>query len=222
MKKIPTHFRRAQSRGMSLIFSLVTLVALSLAAVALVRSVDSGTLILGNLGFKQDSQQAADDAARTAVRWLTENIASTLINDDAPGNGYYATTRDTTAAPLDATNKGSGTARTVIDWGSGCGAVASSQCLQTVAVPALNAGVTARYVILRLCDGTGDPTAVTATMNCVRPLVNGTSESGERGSLSYATAQRIGVTTVSQYFRVLVRSQGGRDTVTYTETLVHY
>ena len=43
--------RRRAARGASLVFAMITVVALSLAAVALVRSVDTGLNILGNLGF---------------------------------------------------------------------------------------------------------------------------------------------------------------------------
>ena len=57
--------RRRAARGASLVFAMITVVALSLAAVALVRSVDTGLNILGNLGFKQDtpSRDIAGDLA---------------------------------------------------------------------------------------------------------------------------------------------------------------
>jgi type IV pilus assembly protein PilX len=218
----PNPTRLHAQRGVSLIFALITMVALSLAAVALIRSVDTSTLALGNLGFKQDTQLAADDAARIAIRWLSDNIASNTIDNDIGTTAipYYATTRDTTANPLDVTGNGTGNTRTVIDWGDGCGGLAN--CLNSRPLAALPNGVTARYVILRLCDGTGDPTASGSTINCARPFVNTTAGSSERGSLSYANAQRIGTTSISQYFRILVRAQGGRKTVTYTETLVHF
>jgi len=211
---------RIAQRGVSLIFALVTMVALSLAAVALIRSVDSGTLALGNLGFKQDTLLAADDASRTALRWLSDNITSSTLHQDITASAYYATTRDTTANPLDVTGNRSGNTRTVIDWGNGCGGLAN--CLNSKTVAAMDNGVTARYVILRLCDATGDPTASGSTIQCARPLATAVANGSERGSLSYANAARIGNTTISQYFRILVRAEGGRRTVTYTETLVHF
>jgi hypothetical protein len=219
----PALYRRLRARGVSMIFALMTLVALSLAAVGLIRSVDSGALILGNMAFKQDTQLAADDASRSAIGWLAANIADAVLNGDSPANGYYATTRDTTASPLDVTGNRTGT-RALIDWNDD-DCAGHVPCLETRALPEIRTGsgaVTARYVVLRLCDATGDPTAPGATMNCARPLATRSAESGERGSLSYANAQRIGTVTVSQYFRVLVRARGGRGTVTYTETLVHF
>ena len=62
--------RRTAQRGVSLLFALMALAAMLLAAVALVRSVDSGALVLGNLGFKQEATQAADRAAEVARAWL--------------------------------------------------------------------------------------------------------------------------------------------------------
>ena len=42
--------------------ALLALAAISLAAVALVRSVHGGSLVIGNIGFKQDTTRAADRA----------------------------------------------------------------------------------------------------------------------------------------------------------------
>lgn len=221
---LPSPARRALARaqrGVSLIFALITMVALSLAAVALIRSVDSNTLVLGNLGFKQDSLQAADYTSRIAIDWLTANIADSRLQNDWTAMGYYATTKDTTTNPLDVTGNGSDSSRTLIDWaGNSCDG--HTPCLATRELNDTTRNVSTRFVILRLCDGTGDPTNPASTISCARPLVNVTNESGERGALSYANAQRIGTTTVSQYFRILVRARGGRDTATITETLVHY
>lgn len=217
------HAHPLRQRGVSLIFALVTMVALSLAAVAMIRSVDTGTLVLGNLGFKQDTLQGADDAARSAIQWLTDNIADVALYNDRTDVGYYATERNPTANPLDVTGNSGNASATRIDWnGTGdCGG-STGPCLLTREVTNLPNGVTARYVILRLCSGTGDPSASGTSLRCARPLVNIANESGERNSLTYANAQRIGIVTVSQYFRVLVRARGGRNTVTYTETLVHF
>ncbi len=77
---------------MSLLFALMALAAMLLAAVALVRSVDSGALVLGNLGFKQEATQAADRAAEVARAWLLTTAVD--LTADSPANGYYATSQD--------------------------------------------------------------------------------------------------------------------------------
>ena len=58
MKKLDTlkKYSVAKSqKGVVLFFALIALVAMSLAAAALVRSVDSGVLVAGNLAFKQSA-----------------------------------------------------------------------------------------------------------------------------------------------------------------------
>lgn len=211
---------RAQ-RGVSLIFALITMVALSLAAAALIRSVDANTLVLGNLGFKQDSLQAANYTSRVAIDWLTANIADTRLHGDWEDQAYYATTRDTTTNPLDVFGSGTASGRVLIDWGDDdCGG--HTPCLATREIVDTARNVRARYVILRLCDDIGDPASPTTTMHCARPLINVTNASTERNSLDYGNPDRIGTTTISQYFRILVRARSGRETATLTETLVHF
>ena len=57
-------------KGVVLFIALIALVVMSLAAVALIRSVDTNTLIAGNLGFKQSATVSADSGVETAITWL--------------------------------------------------------------------------------------------------------------------------------------------------------
>lgn len=61
--------RRGQ-RGASLLIALVSLAGISAAAVALIRSVDTGNVVAGNLAFKQSAQQEADRGLEAAARRL--------------------------------------------------------------------------------------------------------------------------------------------------------
>lgn len=63
----PGAFRQ---RGVVLFFALVALVAMSLAAVALIRSVDTSTIIAGNLAFKQSATSGGDAGIEAALTWL--------------------------------------------------------------------------------------------------------------------------------------------------------
>ena len=95
--------RHAAQRGVSLIFALLALGAMLLAAVALVRAVDSGALVLGNLGFKQDATSAADRAAEYARTCLNGGggcaVIANLNADGAIGTGYYASSQVAGALP---------------------------------------------------------------------------------------------------------------------------
>lgn len=74
-----------KQRGVVLFFALVALVAMSLAAVALIRSVDTSTLIAGNLAFRQSTLSGGDEGIDTAMAWLSgiqaANSSLNVLND---------------------------------------------------------------------------------------------------------------------------------------------
>lgn len=96
-QKIPV---TSNEKGVVLFFALIALVAMSLAAVALIRSVDTNSVISGNLSFKQSTLISADRGVETAITWASGNIAA--LNADAPGNGYYATATQDARTLVDA------------------------------------------------------------------------------------------------------------------------
>jgi len=92
---------RRQQRGVALFFALISLVAIMLAAVVLVRSVDTSTMISGNLAFQQAATSSADAGAEAAITYLTgieaaNGAMNVLTNSAHPFNqdnaaaGYYA------------------------------------------------------------------------------------------------------------------------------------
>jgi type IV pilus assembly protein PilX len=92
MKNRPPRSTRARQGGVVLIIALTVLVAMSLAGVALVRSVDNTVVIAGNIAFKQASLQVADRGTNDAVIWLIQtNLANpTQLYDDVDPQGYYS------------------------------------------------------------------------------------------------------------------------------------
>ena len=86
--------RAGAQRGLSLLFALLALVALSLAAVGLVRSVGNGSLVVGNLGFKLDATATSDRGAELAITWLQNNVSGVTLDNDVTASGYYATSTD--------------------------------------------------------------------------------------------------------------------------------
>lgn len=206
---------RARQQGLSLLFSLLALGALSLAAVALIRSVETGSLVMGNIGFKQDATAAASQAAESAITWLQANTGTNLHTDKA-ASGYYAASRDA----LDVTGQGSTAAnRAVVDWaGDLCNVYDSfGTCIRASAELSLNGGANrARYVITRLCASEGDPTAV----DCAFPMTSATSSGGNKGVVDYKAGKVVVAVSTQQYYRIVVRSQSARGTVAFTETIV--
>jgi hypothetical protein len=258
-KHIPAfRFHRSRQRGVSLLFALLALVALLLTTLALVRTVDTGTMVLGNVGFKQDATAAADQATRQALDWLAQikaantDPATTPLNNDDASNGYFASSFEykptdlpgapSTAGPLDVTGRGFPTdnTRQLIDWdgdhcaSAGAGSFASCTITPFRLADKIN-GNTASFVILRLCNKAGDPSADN-TILCSASMAggNGFSDSLARGGCDYAdplcgrysnnagSPGLGGGSSGSVNYRILARVQGARNTVSFTETIVHF
>ena len=215
--RLTSAVKSMRQRGVSLLFALLALAALSLAAVALVRSVDGGSLVIGNLSFKQDTTRAADRATEFARAWLASSGAD-LSSDGAAGTGYYAQVRNN----LDPTGQLTSASRQmdVVNWGdaSSCSCVGSTcaQCLTPSPDITLNGGtVRARYLITRLCPNSG---AVATGNACAQPVslpVNTNPDKGtpDPNGLNMPESQ-------APYYRIIVRTVGGRNTVSFTETIV--
>ncbi|MBT9456891.1 MAG: hypothetical protein IV092_04270 [Burkholderiaceae bacterium] len=210
-------------RGVSMLFSLIAVVVLTLGAVALVRTVDTGALVLGNLGFKQDALAAGSVATERAIAWLQANVGPTLDADNQ-ALGYYQTSR----AALDPTGRTVATAAAslvLVDWDNSECAVPGRNdrptvCLKAAAAINVGGGNVSRYVITRLCEivpGSNPP-----LKDCAQPVTASTTTSSQRGSISYSAAKHFSDKTAGTYYRIVTRTVGVRGTVAYAETLVHF
>ena len=88
--RFPVRSRRQS--GIALIVALLALVAITLATIALTRSVGTGLEIAGNMAFKESATTAADIATDAAVSWLTNGVAANpaVVNTSSASTGYYA------------------------------------------------------------------------------------------------------------------------------------
>ncbi len=98
----------ATQKGVVLFIALIVLVALTMAGIALVRSVDTANIIAGNLAFKEGTLQAADLGVEAAVTALPDIVTNNLDTDLTPAASstnpnywYYSTRRvaDATGVP---------------------------------------------------------------------------------------------------------------------------
>src|SRR5205085_9046646 len=83
---------RARQSGVVLLIALIVLVAMTLAGIGMLRSIDTGTLVAGNIGFRQATVATGDSGIELARTWLLNNINS--LNADQPSAGYYSTRQD--------------------------------------------------------------------------------------------------------------------------------
>jgi Tfp pilus assembly protein PilX len=79
-------------RGTMLIIALIVLVAMTLAGIATMRSVDTATLLAGNIAFRQSSLNSADQGIQAGYLLLKTPLAD--LTQDGMGGlgtvGYYA------------------------------------------------------------------------------------------------------------------------------------
>ncbi|MBM3392566.1 MAG: hypothetical protein FJY34_11445 [Betaproteobacteria bacterium] len=182
-------------RGVALPIALIVLAAMVLAAVTLVRSVDTATLVAGNLTFKQRATHAGDEGVRQAFLWLRGiAIANPVaLNNTNAGNGYYSTQHADDPGWNPAAN-----------WPAG-----------VVTLPMDAGGNTVSYIIHRLCTLPGmaynAPNQQCATYT-------GTSGSSSGGSQSVDAPEFTGVVYV--YYRVTARVDGPRNTVSYVQSMM--
>jgi type IV pilus assembly protein PilX len=211
--------RPARECGVSLIFALVALMALSLAAVGLVRTVNTSSLVTGNVGFKIDATASADRGAALAIAWLQGNVSGAVVENNVPASGYYATSLDA----LDPTGSNTtAAARAVVDWDADdCAGVSGdyTACLEPGPVSTIENN-SVRWIITRLCAATGSPSS---TNSCATSSSLNSGEDANSGGLTYSRSGGFGQSASSSpYYRIIVRSVGGRKTVSYTETMIHF
>lgn len=207
-----------KERGVSLLFSLIALISLAFAALALVRSVDTGSLVIGNIGFKQDATAGSELVANEAIAWIAARNSGTTLNADDTVNGYFASSLDV----LDPTGNGTiGNSRVLVDWNADDCAYAASgtyaNCISPSAATTYGTH-TGRWVITRLCTSAGAPSA---TNSCAVPLTKVSTETGG-GEIKYGGGVRFTPGSGGPFYRIIVRNVGGRGTVSFTETIAYF
>lgn len=88
-----------RQRGTMLIIALIVLVAMTLAGIATMRSVDTATVMAGNIAFRQSALNAADKGIQAGMTALLTPVTTPVadLNQDrmGPGDiaGYFSSTQ---------------------------------------------------------------------------------------------------------------------------------
>jgi hypothetical protein len=230
MKSLPkTPFEQVRimkQRGVILFFALISLLAIMLAAVALIRSVDTSTLIAGNLAFRQAATTSGDAGTEAAVLWLANaNAASApanvLTNPAHPfnidnggpvGSPFYSPGYWSSLNPNLSLTATSGTR---INWND------TDSVLVTPDPD--SSGNSIRYVIQRMCNTANlTPVETPQVNNCLYsgPLV---SVNGQAIPLPQQICQGPGCPPQGQspQIRITSRITGPRNTVSYVQAFVY-
>lgn len=184
-------------RGVVLFIALIVLVAMSLAGIAMVRSVDTALGIAGNMAFKQATIQGSDIGVQSAYDWLSAAAAATLHNTDT-GRGYFSSRPATEPDWFD-----------LAAWGNAV--------LLNGGAPD-QAGNVVRYIIHRMCTEPDTPyngaNAGVANQCAIYTPTSG----GSGGSMAVGAPQFEGLPQV--YYRVTTRVDGPRNTVSIIQVSV--
>jgi type IV pilus assembly protein PilX len=194
-----------RQRGVVLLIALIVLVAMTLAGLGMMRSIDTGTIVAGNIGFREAAVATGDSGIESARTWLMANINS--LDADNPAVGYYSTRQDL----LDFTGNRTEGGTDGVNWGG-------SDPTQTVTAYTLGtvdtSGNTVYYLIHRLCSIPGSINAPGQT--CATVAVSGTGSSQNAPDYSsYALSVKNQV-----YFRVTARVNGPKNTVSYVQAVL--
>jgi Tfp pilus assembly protein PilX len=190
-----------QQRGVMLFIALIVLVALTMAGMAMMRSVDTATIVAGNIGFRQSAVNAADQGIRDAYAYMNANITTgVLTNDDVP-NGYMSSV-PAGEAP---------------DWYTSPANWVNAKAINGGAIDA--SGNTVSFVIHRLCPVAN--CAANASCGGVTNVCGQTlSSSAVSGEGVDQSSPNFFALPPSTHYRVTVRSVGPRNSVAYVQTLM--
>lgn len=202
--------RLGRQRGLVLFIALIALVAMSLAGVALMRSVDTSTLINGNLTFKQVATSSGDSGPEGAVGWLTTiNASNSAIdpwtdashpfNQDNTAVGYFSSV-DGFDLFAEAT------------WAAGHSAPGTGTNYDATGLDATT-GNTVRYVVERMCRNANQILAESNCLfsdssedNCTKQVIPNPPPCNDSGSPIY---------------RITARVTGPKNTVSYIQAYAY-
>ncbi|MGV8934223.1 MAG: pilus assembly PilX family protein [Gallionellaceae bacterium] len=186
----------SRQRGSALFIALISLVTMTLAGIALVRSVDTSNLIAGNFAFRQAALQATDAGVELAVTKLGTTIVTTSLDANFPAGctsgsscSYYPT--------LQATDPTTGIPLVAGTWAS-------------VPSTTINSYYKVQYLIDRLCQAPAPVTNISVNCYASNPVSSGTKNAG---GVSFTGAQQV-------YYRVTVRVSGPSNTVSMVQAIL--
>ena len=214
-----------RQRGLVLFMALIALTVLSLAAVALIRSVDTAAIIAGNLAFKQSATTSGEAALIGANKWISDQFDAGVANDilignDLPGGqavGYYATIEGLRAKNGYGSSMSSyAMLSNEITWKGDRSATAElSDCSGSFGNHPDCGGNTVRYVIERMCKDVGEADCSTCLCGPI------TDSGGSKGVVGSTEAGRPEASSGSPVFRVTARVAGPKNSVSYVQAFVY-
>ncbi len=204
-----------RQRGVVLFFTLIALVVMSLAAVALIRSVDTSTMIAGNLAFKQTATTSGDAGIEAAINWLNTIQNQMVANgqniylDPGAALTFNQTNQTTVPGYYSSSTPVANLTNGTISWDNTNSALVGTDL----------SGNTIRYIIERMCML---PNQVPSAQNCLfaTPVTT-------LGSQAVVAADQVcqgaGCLSSAQspQLRITAQVAGPKNTYSYVQTFVY-
>lgn len=195
-------------QGLVLFVALMALVVMSLASVALIRSVDTSSQITGNLAFKQSTSITSSYGIEAMADTIGSQLKIYATTND-PSNGFYAvcTTFDTGAT-------GQCNGENLVaeaTWTDANSKLASGAGISDGKDPY---GNTIRYIVERMCNQAGNS-------NIDRCLMaSSPTDTSSKNVVGIGTPILEPISEPLPLYRVTVRISGPKNTVTYVQAFV--
>ena len=187
---------RPRQRGLVLIVALIMLVAMTMGGMALISAVYTSSLAAGNISFQQSATFSGDAGIEDAVTWLQANRGGATLQKNSPANGYVASREDPGSTQ---------------NWHQFWVELQNAQQVKSLGA-ADASGNSVAYIIHRLCNQAGAPTA---GIGCA------TSQAVEANSGNNRDSGTVAIRFNSEvYYRITSRVTGPRSTVSYVQAVV--
>lgn len=198
-----------RQRGIVVFVALIAVVLLSLAAVGLMRSVHTSTLVVGNLAFRQSAQVLAASAVERAIfEMFPPSAVIADLTAHNLGRNYFAFVCRTPATlPCQG-----GEDRNGIPFALRGDPAVNYAPLGAQVITDAPSGNVARYVIERMCDE--DALGKAATPNDCEMIP-------PKQSTAKETQLRKGIALPKiPYYRVTVRVDGPGNSVAFSQAMI--
>lgn len=210
--------------GIVLFFALLALAVMSIAAVALIRSVDTNALLSGNMVFRQ----SASSASNVVLEGITENITRdvTLANSIThhPQLAYYANCSQFDAQPNALICDGN--RLTTMVWDDANSRLAPNQTDGNAEIRNGfdRQGNEIRYIVERMCSySNAEINAGNAISDSGRCMMASSPSNGENCSHNIANIElfrRCIAASDSPLYRVTLRIAGPKNTLTFMQSFI--
>ena len=206
--------------GVVLLIALIVLIAMTLAGIAMIRSTDTGNVVAGNIAFRQAALQEADVGVDAAFTALTTGVITSTTANATPR--YYAIMQTAATAPA----LGANGAPSYIAAMTPGDAVGTADAYGGTGFSATT-GNRVRYVIERMCNVLPGSTPTIPIIPITTAEIQANCliynlASGNGGSNDALEEKKGAIVTPIVYYRVTVRVDGPRNTLSMAQSIIRF